>query len=80
MTLRPELLEHEIPTSVLEERGDLTIHQALCYYLCDEPNGPGCTYREAAELLGLNTRREVGKHLQRARKKLIKELIQAGDA
>lgn len=56
-----------IPTRVLADRGPLTIHQALCAWLCDDPAGPRLTHAEAALTLGLKARQEVGTHLARAR-------------
>lgn len=56
-----------IPLAVLTNRGALTIHQALCKYLCDDPNGPQWTQAKTAEALGLKHRQEVATHLKRAR-------------
>lgn len=57
-----------IPIRVIQNRGPLSIHQALCVYLCDDPDGPMVSQAEAANLLGLSTRSQVSTHLQRARR------------
>lgn len=59
--------EPSIPLTVLSNRGPLTIHQALCAWLCDDPAGPQLTHAAAALAIGMNARQEVAAHLARAR-------------
>jgi hypothetical protein len=57
----------EIPARILADRGALSIHQALCAYLCDDPEGPQLSHAQAARAIGLAARQEVATHLKRAR-------------
>lgn len=54
---------------ILGNRGPLSIPQALCAYLCDDPEGPQLTHAEAAARLDMGARQEVSTHLRRAREK-----------
>lgn len=60
-------LPTQIPTIVLSNRGELSLAQALAFYLVDEKYGPKLTYATAASMLGMKNRQEIGTHLTRAR-------------
>lgn len=63
-------LPTHIPIEVLSKRGDLSPTQALAYYLVDDEYGPKLTYADAANMLGMKNRQEIGTHLKRARDSL----------
>ncbi len=65
-------LPTNIPIEVLKNRGELSLAQALSYYLVEQEYGPNLTYATAATLLGMNKRQEIGTHLKRARETLLK--------
>jgi hypothetical protein len=60
-------LPTHIPIEVLKNRGELSLAQALAFYLVDEEYGPKLTYATAATMLGMKNRQEIGTHLKRAR-------------
>lgn len=59
----------DIPASVLRERGDLSLQQAVIHYLTDDPDGPGLSQHDAAEAIGTD-RDQLWTQLRRAREKL----------
>lgn len=58
-----------VPLRVLQDRHPLTITEALCFYLCDDPGGPRLTNKQAAQCLGFADRGQVATHRNRARAK-----------
>jgi hypothetical protein len=63
-------LPTHIPIEILRNRGDLSPTQALASYLVDDEYGPKLTYADAANMLGMKNRQEIGTHLKRARDSL----------
>jgi len=60
-------LPASIPIEVLKNRDELSIAQALSWYLVEDKNGPKLTHATAATMLGMNARQAIGVHLKRAR-------------
>lgn len=58
-----------VPIRILRDRGPLSPMQALSYWLCVDPDGPGLSTVEAATALGLEDAANIRVHLHRARKK-----------
>lgn len=67
---RREQLNSQIPVTVTMLRGDLSVSEAIVYWLCDDEDGPELTQQEAAEKMGASGRDEVWTQLRRARDKL----------
>lgn len=63
--------ETMLPTSVLRDRGPLSVQQAVIHWLCDDPDGPELTQEDAATAVG-TTRDQLWTQLRRAREKLDK--------
>lgn len=68
----------DVPVRVLRERGKMSAMQAVLYYLCEDPEGPGLSQAEAGRAVSVD-RRNVWHRLQSAREALAKEKEEGGE-